>query len=77
MQIHLTPASAFLFLPAFIIRRFKSRNTKKHYTSDFSMTNGFMNKALHKLSGVEHAFVHHGFIPFGTSIICVAQKDEQ
>lgn len=67
---------SFLILPAIIIRAFKNLFCKDYYRSDFQLSNTIINSLLGKVVGIEKFFIKSLAIPFGTSLIVVAQKYE-
>lgn len=66
---------SFLVIPAIIIRSFKNLFFKKDYPSDFNLSNSFINLLLNNLSRLEFLLSNKVPIPFGTSIVVVARKD--
>lgn len=67
---------SYLVVPAFVIRFFKSILFKSKYPSDFKVSVPFINWLLGKASALELSVLLKWGMPFGTSIISVAQKDE-
>lgn len=65
---------SFLVLPAYLIRQIKSKLSQKHYSSDFDLTSKFENSLLIYVSTLERMFWTKFYLPFGTSLIAVAQK---
>jgi ubiquinone/menaquinone biosynthesis C-methylase UbiE len=65
---------AFLLFPVLLIRFIKSRNAKEEYGSDFQLSNPFLDTVLFTLCRIEAWFVIRGLLPFGTSILVVAEK---
>lgn len=67
---------SFLILPTMIIRFLKSAFLKKSYKSDFQILPPFLNSFLGIVSSIERAVMIKKDIPFGTSILCIAKKNE-
>lgn len=67
---------SFLVLPAIIIRIIKSSFLKTKYNSDFRLSTPLINKILYKLAYLEMIISRKISTPFGTSIICIASKNE-
>lgn len=65
---------SFLVIPVILIRTLKSHINKKEYSSDFEITSPLLNSWLLKLSRVERQLMFLFPIPFGTSVVCLAQK---
>lgn len=65
---------SFLYIPAFIVRSIKKLIYKNSYPSDFKLSSPLVNKMLIALSDFERKIIMNSTIPFGTSIICLAQK---
>lgn len=65
---------SFLVLPIFIIRMIKSISFKKTYPSDFKLSSPLINMLMDKITRLESFVLMHVSIPFGTSIIAVAEK---
>lgn len=65
---------SFLVLPALVIRFIKSRIFKEYYPSDFRLGGSFFNQLFLQLTKIERFIMFKKSIPFGTSIICLAQK---
>ena len=65
---------AFLLVPALIIRYIKSRHAGGSYGSDFQLSNPFLNRVLLAVCRIESWCILYGSVPFGTSILCVAEK---
>lgn len=68
---------SFLILPALIIRTFKNLFYKNYYPSDFLLSNKLLNYLLAKIALIEKFFIINLSIPFGTSLIVLAQKYEK
>lgn len=66
---------AFLLLPVLIIRIIKSFFLKQNYSSDFKFSFPFLNTFLKQLATVESFFIKKSHLPFGLSIIIVAEKN--
>lgn len=68
---------SFLVVPALIIRTFKQRFVRNdRYESDFQINNRFINFFFFVLATLEQKIVARYHMPFGTSVICVAQKKQ-
>lgn len=67
---------SFLLFPAFLIRRLKTKFFKENYPSDFKMAPPIINWLMLKISRLEHKVISKSGIPFGTSVICIAIKNE-
>jgi len=65
---------SFIVIPAYILRRIKSRLYGNNYPSDFKIVTPLLNSLLLHLSKLEKLFFLKTGIPFGTSIVCVAKK---
>ena len=65
---------SFLVIPVFLIRMIKSRLLSGQYASDFRMSSPVVNYCMLRVSRAEAWIVDHFFVPFGTSLVCVAQK---
>jgi len=66
----------FLTIPLFIIRKLKQLWSSP-YSSDFQMNNDIINKILFTLSELEQQWINRYDMPFGTSVLCIAQKKPQ
>lgn len=66
---------SFLVLPALVIRFIKSRIFKKEYPSDFKLGGSLSNWLFLQLCNIERITRSKIELPFGTSIICLAQKE--
>jgi ubiquinone/menaquinone biosynthesis C-methylase UbiE len=66
---------SFLVPPVLIIRFFKSKFSQDEYCSDFKITNSLINKILLFLADQERRFLYKKSLLFGTSIVCVARKE--
>lgn len=66
---------SFLIIPVIIVRYIKQLN-QKPYSSDFQMNNGFTNTFLSFISKLEQWWIKRYDMPFGTSVLCIAQKKE-
>lgn len=64
----------FLMLPVLIVRLIKSRIFKKEYPSDFKLGGSLSNWLFIQLCNIERIIRSKIELPFGTSIICLAQK---
>jgi len=67
---------SFLILPSLIIRKLKQLQPKP-YTSDFQINNKAINNFLLFVSKLEQKWINRYDMPFGTSILCMAQKKPQ
>jgi SAM-dependent methyltransferase len=65
---------SFLLVPALIIRFIKSRFIGSSYGSDFQLSNSFLNEVLLAVCQMESRVIVSGSVPFGTSLVAVAQK---
>lgn len=65
---------SFLIIPVLIIRSIKSIFAQKHYSSDFQITIWGSNLLMSQISKFERQIIKRFNIPFGTSLICIAQK---
>lgn len=66
---------SFLVIPAFIIRTIKDYRYGKNYPSDFnSISSSIINNLMKIVCTLEFFFFRLFTIPFGLSVICVAQK---
>lgn len=74
--LKITYLYSFLVIPTLLIRRMKEGIFKKSYPSDFKLSNSFLNSLLNNISKFEFQIAEHFSIPFGTSIIVVAKKNE-
>ncbi len=67
---------SFLFFPTLIIRSLKNIFYKNYYPSDFKLSNILINNIMGKLAKSERNFLIKHNIPFGTSLIIIAKKNE-
>ncbi len=67
---------SFLVLPALIIRTIKSFLSKQYYPSDFKLSFPLLNLLLEQLANIESFLIKKYYLPFGLSIIVVAQKND-
>lgn len=67
---------SFLVLPILMIRKIKQLQ-KKSYSSDFQINNALINMALSFVSHLEQMWITRYDMPFGTSILCVAQNRKE
>lgn len=67
---------SFLVIPSFIIRKLKQRQSKD-YSSDFQINNPFLDIVLSSISELEQMWINRYDMPFGTSVLCIAQKNPQ
>jgi SAM-dependent methyltransferase len=68
---------SFLILPVIIIRSVKSLLFRSNYPSDFKLSSPLINSIGIFFSRIEASIIPIFGIPFGTSLICVAQKNEK
>lgn len=66
---------SFLLLPALIIRTLKKIIYKDYYPSDFELSNKILNNLLGNIANLEKFFIINARVPFGTSLIVVAEKN--
>lgn len=66
---------SFLVLPLIFVRVFKNIFFKNNYSSDFKLTFKFLDRILVGVSDLERWLIVKCNIPFGTSIVCVAQRN--
>lgn len=64
---------SFLVIPSLIIRKVKQISPKT-YTSDFQINNTIINNLLLFVSKLEQMWINRYDMPFGTSVLCIAQK---
>lgn len=67
---------SFLLLPVLIMRMVKNIVYKDYYPSDFKLSNEFINNLVGSITDIEKIFIINAKIPFGTSLILIAQKHE-
>lgn len=72
--VKLTYFNSFLFLPIAAIRIFSNLLGLKNRRSDFDINIGFLNKFFFHVFDLERAFLRNIDMPFGVSILLVAQK---
>jgi len=65
---------SFLVMPVSILRLVKSTVFTRAYPSDFRLSSPFMNRLMLKLCQLEQAVRRCVRIPFGTTLIFIAQK---
>lgn len=65
---------SFLILPVYLVRMIKMFFFKGYYPSDFKLSNKLINHFLGNASSLEGFFINFLNLPFGTSLIAVAQK---
>ena len=53
------------------------KDSLEFYPSDFKLSNHLLNSSLNKLSELEFLYAENFFIPFGTSILAVAKKNDE
>ncbi len=71
--IRSTYIHSFLIFPVIVVRGLKGLQ-KKEYSSDFQVNNRSINAIFMFLSKLEQFWVTYYDMPFGTSILCIAQK---
>lgn len=64
---------SFLVFPSLIIRKIKELSPQP-YSSDFQINNRLTNTLLLFISKLEQMWINRYDMPFGTSILCIAQK---
>lgn len=74
--VKITYLYSFLVIPVLLIRTFKQLINKKEYSSDFKISNFFINKIMEVLTDKERNFAFKNGLPFGTSIICLAKVNK-
>ncbi len=72
--IYSTYLYSFLVLPAIIIRKIKQKFSQKEYTSDFKLSNDWINRTMNFISKIEFQITKKIPMPIGTSILIVAKK---
>ena len=65
---------SFLIIPAIFIRGVKSRLYGENYPSDFRISSPFINWLAKFIARLESHLILHFYVPFGLSLITVAQK---
>ncbi|MEK7616910.1 MAG: class I SAM-dependent methyltransferase [Patescibacteria group bacterium] len=75
--VKMTYLYSFLVLPTLIIRKIKQKFSKNFYPSDFTLSTPLLNFILNNLSRLEFFLSGKFYIPFGTSIVVVAKKNDQ
>lgn len=65
---------SYLFIPAYLMRKFKNQHPNGEYRSDFEHSNALINAIFSFLFKTELYLSRFFTIPFGTSIICLAHK---
>ncbi len=65
---------SYLVIPVYIYRKIKYFLPQKAYSSDFEINNRLLNFFSSIMSTIEMYLISKTNIPFGTSIICVAEK---
>ena len=68
---------AFLLVPVFLIRIIKSWLMADSYGSDFRLSTPLVNRIMLRLSRIEAWAIERFFVPFGTSLVCIAQKTKR
>ena len=68
---------SFLVLPTLIIRGIKKTLYKNYYPSDFQLSNKILNKILSIAANIERIVILNYKIPFGTSLVVIARKDNK
>lgn len=71
-------AFSFLFLPAYFVRKIKTKLFKtESYPSDFQLNAPIINNFFNSISFFETFFILHDLVPFGTSVMCLSKKNEK
>lgn len=73
--VKITYLYSFLVIPATITRKLKEKIYKEHYPSDFELTNGLLNMIFKYLASLEFLISKFIPMPFGTTILIVARKE--
>ena len=68
---------SFLLIPALLIRSLKNIFYKDYYPSDFILSNKVLNSVCGLIADFEKIFIINFKIPFGTSLIVVAEKSNE
>lgn len=68
---------SFLLIPALLIRLVKTLFLKSYYPSDFKLSSPLINKIGLFLAAIERKIFLNYSLPFGTSLVCLAQKNEK
>lgn len=66
--------NSYLVAPVLLIRSIKKVVSKKNYGSDFQLSNNMINFLFGKVAAAEFLLLKNTSIPFGLSLICIAQK---
>ena len=74
--IYLSYCYSFLVLPALFIRSIKSFISRKNYSSDFKLSNFFLNIILGHLARSEFWLAQRLPLPIGTSIIAIVKNEK-
>lgn len=74
--VKITYLYSFLVLPSLIIRKIKQQFFNDQYPSDFKLSIPLFNLLLGVLSKIEFFIAENFYIPFGTSVLVVAKKNE-
>lgn len=73
--LKITYIYSFLFIPVLLIRTLKKLVFKDYYPSDFKLSNPLINNVMGILCSIERMIIFiDKTIPFGTSLLLVAQK---
>lgn len=67
---------SFVILPLLLVRIIKSKIMKNSYTSDFKINTRMLNGLLLAIVAIERVLIRYNLIKFGTSIFCVATRNE-
>lgn len=74
--VKMTYLFSFLVSPSWLIRQIKQLFLKDFYPSDFKLSNPLFNFLLNSLSKLEFFIAENFFVPFGTSVLTIAKKNE-
>ncbi|MCX6793615.1 MAG: class I SAM-dependent methyltransferase [Candidatus Gottesmanbacteria bacterium] len=72
--LYISHVFSFLPIPVMLVRLIKSGLPKDRYGSDFRITAPAINRILYALCVLEQYVMKIVPLPFGTSIVCAAQK---
>lgn len=73
--IKISYAYSYLVLPVLIIRSIKKLLNGNQYESDFKLSNQIMNGIFSKIAQIEKFFIINTSVPFGSSLIVIAQRN--
>lgn len=65
---------SFLVLPVLVIRTIKQLLNSQQYQSDFALTHPAINLIMEKVTQIERWFLWRFGLPFGTTVVIIAQK---